>query len=44
MIMSCHEWQAVKDAESVALAEAQRIGSYVRLLMGSGMILGAPPP
>ena len=34
----------MKDAELVALAEAQWIRSYVRLLMGSGMILGAPPP
>ena len=34
----------MKDAELVALAEAQWIRSYVRLLMDSGMILGAPPP
>ena len=34
----------MKDAELVALAETQWIGLYVRLLMGSGMILGAPPP
>ena len=34
----------MKDVKLVALAEAQRISSYVRLLMGSGMILGAPPP
>ena len=34
----------MKDAKSVALAEEQWISSYVRLLMGSGMILGAPPP
>ena len=35
----------MKDAESVALAEAaQWIRSYVWLLMGSGMILGAPLP
>ena len=32
----------MKDAELVALAEAQWIRSYVRLLVGSGMILGAP--
>ena len=35
--------QAMKDAELVALAEAQWIRSYVRLRMGSGVILGAPP-
>ena len=29
----------MKDAKLVALAEAQWIRSYVRLLMGSGMIL-----
>ena len=34
----------MKDAELVALAEAQWIRSCVRLLMGRGMILGAPPP
>ena len=34
----------MKDAELVALAEARWIRSYVRLLMGSRMILGAPPP
>ena len=34
----------MKDSELVALAEAQWIRSYVRLLVGSGMILGAPPP
>ena len=34
----------MKDAELVALAEAQWIRPYVRLLMGSGIILGAPPP
>ena len=34
----------MKDAELVALAEAQWIVGYVRLLIGSGMILGAPPP
>ena len=34
----------MNDAESVALAEAQWIRSYVRLLVGSGKILGAPPP
>ena len=32
----------MKDAELAALAEAQWIRSYVRLLMGSRMILGAP--
>ena len=34
----------MKDAEMVALSEAQWIRSYVRLLIGSGKILGAPPP
>ena len=34
----------MKDAKLVALAEVQWISSNVRLLMGSGMILGAPPP
>ena len=34
----------MKDAKLVALAEAQWIRSSVRLLMGRGMILGAPPP
>ena len=34
----------MKDAELVALVEAQWIRAYVRLLIGSGMILGAPPP
>ena len=34
----------MKDAKLVALAEVQWIRSYVRLRMGSGMILGAPPP
>ena len=34
----------MKDAMSVALAEALWRSSYVRLLMGSGLILGAPPP
>ena len=34
----------MEDAELVALAEAQWIKSCVRLLMGRGMILGAPPP
>ena len=34
----------MKDAEMVALAEAQWIVGYARLLMGSGMILGTPPP
>ena len=34
----------MKDAMLVALAEAQWIGSNGWLLMGSGMILGAPPP
>ena len=34
----------MKDAELVALADVQWIRSYLRLLMGSGMILGAPPP
>ena len=34
----------MKDAKLVALAEAQWIRSCVRLLMGSGMILGAPAP
>ena len=33
----------MKDAKLVALAEAQWIRSYVRLLMGSGRILGADP-
>ena len=33
----------MKDAKLVALAEAQWIRSYVWLLMGSGVILGAPP-
>ena len=34
----------MKDAKLVAVVEAQWIRSYVRLLMGSGIILGAPPP
>ena len=34
----------MKDVKLVALAETQWIRSYVRLLMGSGKILGAPPP
>ena len=34
----------MKDAKLVALAVAQWIRSYVRLLMGSRMILGAPLP
>ena len=34
----------MKDAKLVALAEAQWIRWYVRLPMGSGKILGAPPP
>ena len=34
----------MKDAKLVALAEAQWIRSYKRLLTGSGMILGARPP
>ena len=34
----------MKDAMLVALAEALWIRSYVRVLMGRGMILGAPPP
>ena len=34
----------MKDAMLVALAEAEWIGSNGWLLMGSGMILGAPPP
>ena len=34
----------MKDVKLVALAEAQWVRSYVGLLMGSAMILGAPPP
>ena len=34
----------MKDAELVALAAAQWIGSNGWLLTGSEMILGAPPP
>ena len=34
----------MKDAKLVALAEAQWIRSYVRLLMGSRTSLGAPSP
>ena len=34
----------MKDAMLVALAEAQWIRSYVRLLIGSGVFLGALPP
>ena len=34
----------MKDAKLVALAEAQWIRSYVRLLMGSRISLAAPPP
>ena len=34
----------MKDVKLVALSEAQWIRSYVWPLMGSGMILGAPPP
>ena len=34
----------MKDAMLVALAEAQWIRSYIRLLMGRGMILGGPMP
>ena len=36
--------KAMKDAELVALAKAQWMKSCVWLLMGSEMILGAPPP
>ena len=34
----------MKNAKLIALAEAQWIWSYVWLLMGSRMILGAPLP